>query len=166
MGKITFYLGIAFALLLSGCSNCCTAPSPTPTPTSVNPSADDAEVQLAEAAASISESLTDLNAMEKAAMAPINCKPLPCLTCEDMCKLVSIDWSGPIEPLLRRIALMQCYKLKVIGARPAVPVLVTILAKDTPIGYIIRDANFQAASKACVTVYPNVRIIELRYGRV
>lgn len=139
--------------------------TPSSVPTSLAPPADDAEVQLAEAATSISQSLTDLNAMEKTLAPPVNCKCLPYPTSGDMCQLASIDWAGPIEPLLRRISWMTGFKLHVIGARPAIPVLVTISAKNTEIGYILRDANFQAASKASVCVYPGIRVIELRYGR-
>lgn len=151
-------------LALFGC--CCERVPAVPTPTSLNPSADDAAVQLAEAASSVSQSLTDLTALEKAASPPINCKCLAYPTSSDLCQLVSIDWSGPIEPLLRRVAWMTNYKLRIIGLRPAIPVLVTIFAKNTPVGYILRDANFQAASKASVQVYPGICVIELRYGRI
>lgn len=154
-----------FILLLVGCASA-TSPDYTPAPTSLQPPADDASVQLAEAATSISRSLTDLNAMEKAISPPVNCKPLPYPTSSDLFQPASIDWSGPIEPLLRRIAAMLCtYRLRIIGMAPPVPVIVTISARNTPIGYILRDANFQAASKATVVVYPAIHVIELRYGR-
>lgn len=152
-------------MFLIGCSSTTPVTSTNSVPTSVNPPADDAAIQLTEAATSISQSLTDLTSIEKAIAPPINCKRLPYPTSSDMNQLVSIDWSGPIEPLLRRIALMCDYKVRIIGRRPAIPVLVTISAKNTPVGYIIRDANFQAASKAGVWVYPGIRTIELRYGR-
>lgn len=164
MRIIKLLLIISVTFILFGC--CCNCPPPTPIPSSLNPPADDASVQLAEAAASISQSLTDLTALEKAASPPINCKCLPYPTSSDLCQLASIDWSGPIEPLLRRISWMMNYKLRIIGLRPAIPVIVTIFAKNTPIGYILRDANFQAASKASVQVYPGIRVIELRYGRL
>lgn len=161
--KSIFLLCIFLGLV--GCSTCCQQPAATPLPASVNPPGDDASIQLAEAATDISHSLTELNAMEKTMSPPINLKCMPCPSGADLCPPVSIDWSGPIEPLLQRISWMICYKLRVIGMRPALPVLVTISAKDTPVGYIVRDANFQAASKASVYVYPDIHVIELRYGR-
>lgn len=164
MDIIKIILVTSITLVLFGC--CCTFPPPTPTPSSLNPPADDASVQLAEAAASISQSLTDLTALEKTASPPVNCKCLPYPTSSDMCQVATLNWSGPIETLLRRIAWMSNYKLRVIGLRPAIPVIVTIFAKNTPIGYILRDANFQAASRASVQVYPGIRVIELRYGRL
>lgn len=155
----------AIALLLVGCSSVNPGKN-VPIPTSLQPPADEASVQLAEAATSVSQSLTDLNAMEKTMSPPVNCKPLPYPTSSDLYQPVSIDWAGPIEPLLRRITWMLCdYKLRIIGLPPPIPVLVSISAKDTPVGYVIRDANFQAASKATVVVYPGIHVIELRYGR-
>jgi len=158
-------LFVSIALFLTGCG--AAIPQPTvPYPSSLTPPADDASVELAETANSISQSLTDLNAMEKAVSPPINGKCLPYPTSSDLYQTASIDWSGPIEPLLRRIAcMMPGYRLRIIGTRPAIPVLVTISAKNTPVGYILRDANFQAACKATVVTYPAIRVIELRYGR-
>jgi defect in organelle trafficking protein DotD len=154
-------------LLLAGCSFFQHEPEPAavPLPSSVNPPGDDAAIQLAEAATDINHSLTELNAMEKTMAPPLNCKCMPYPTSSDLCQEISIDWSGPIEPLLRRISWMMCYKLRIIGMRPAIPVLVTISATNTPVGYVIRDANFQAATKASVFVYPGIHVIELRYGR-
>jgi defect-in-organelle-trafficking protein DotD len=148
------------AFILAGCAGSTYTPS-------VNNSTpqDDATVKLAEAAAAISQSLTDLNAIEKASKPPINDKVLAYPTSSDMNQLASIDWSGPIEPLLQRISGMCDYKLRVIGTRPPIPVLVTLSARNTPIGYLIRDADFQAASKAKIEVYPGIHVIELRYAK-
>lgn len=154
-------ISLIVIFLLAGCST--TDPSTSPT---VNPSAsEDATVKLAEAATSVSQSLNQLKAIEKASSPPINNKRLPYPTTYDMAELTSIDWTGPIEPLLKRIASMCGYTLRVIGQRPAIPVLVTISAKNTPVGYILRDANFQAGSKAGVNVFPGIHVIELRYGK-
>lgn len=153
-------LGIIASILIAGCS--------TTTSTNNNNTAnipDDAAIKLAEAATSISQSLTDLKAIEKASAPPVNNKQLPYPTSYDMNQLASVDWSGPIEPLLQRIASVSGYKLRTIGRRPAIPVLVSIDARNTPIGYIIRDTNFQAGTKATVNVYPAIKIIELRYGK-
>ncbi len=150
-------LFLCATLVLSGC----TANPPPP----AAPVGDDATVKLAETASAISQSLTNLDAIEKNSAPPINNKLLPYPTSNDMMQPVSVDWSGPIEPLLRRIAGLCNYSLRVIGMSPAIPVLVTISAKNTPVGYVIRDANFQAMSKASVLVYPGIHVIELRYGK-
>jgi defect-in-organelle-trafficking protein DotD len=167
MKLITLISAIFLCLLTTGCKTI----QSTPTESSIisnndaSDVSDPATAQLAEAANSISQSLTDLKAISKASAPAINNKRLAYPTSTDMMELASVDWSGPIEPLLQRIASMCDYKLRVIGARPAIPVLVTVTAKNTPVSYILRDANFQAGTRASVLSYPGIRVIELRYGR-
>jgi defect in organelle trafficking protein DotD len=62
--------------------------------------------------------------------------------------------------------LISGYRLRVVGVNPAIPVLVTVNAKDLPLAAIVRDIDFQGARKASVKVYPQSRIIELRYMRL
>lgn len=146
--------------LLAGCSTTQNLSSSL-TPT-INSSSDDASIQLAEAARSVSLSLNELKSIEKASNPPL--KPLPYPTASGLEKTItSVDWSGPIEPLLERIAKLVNYKLEVIGHRPAIPVLVTISSKDTPLAYIVRNADLQAGIKANIAVYPGIQTIELRY---
>ena len=150
--------------LLVGCSTTQNLPSSI-TPSSISPKSNDtAAIQLAEAASSISQSLNELKTIEKASNPPI--KPLPYPTSSGLEKIIaSVDWSGPIEPLLARIAKLADYKLEVIGHRPAIPVLVTISSQNTPLSYIVRNADLQAGIKANIAVYPGIQTIELRYAK-
>lgn len=137
MKKITVAL---FVSLLSGCASQTLPNSITPT---INTGSDDASIKLAEAARSVSQSLNELKALEKASSPPIT-KPLPYPSSSGLEKTIaSVDWSGPIEPLLQRIAKLAHFHLEVIGKCPAVPVLVTISSQNTPLSYIIRNANLQ-----------------------
>lgn len=156
MDTMRFILVTIVMLLLAGCAS---SKPPVMTGTS------DASVQLAEAAGSISKSLTELKAIQKAISPPINNKYLSYPTSSDLNQIVSVDWSGPIEEIFRRAAQVSGYTPRVIGVRPAMPVLVTISAHNVPLNYVIRDANFQAGNKASLEVYPGIRVIELRYGR-
>jgi defect in organelle trafficking protein DotD len=159
MKKITVAL---FVSLLSGCASQSLPNSLAPT---LHTSSDDASVKLAEAASSVSRSLNELKALEKASFPPIT-KPLPYPSASGLEKTVaSIDWSGPIEPLLYRIAKLVQFHLEIIGKHPAVPVLVTISSQNTPLSYILRDANLQAGQKANIVVYPGIKTIELRYAK-
>jgi defect in organelle trafficking protein DotD len=81
-------------------------------------------------------------------------------------KKASVDWSGPAEPILQKIAASANYKLRVIGKKPPIPVLVTIKVKNTYISDIIRDISYQADNKAKIAVYNKTRIIELRYRAI
>jgi len=140
---------------------CNTTRLPFPKPTHLS---EDASVRLVETATAVSQSLNDLKAIEKASHPPLNGKFLSYPTSYAMTELVSVDWSGPIQPLLQRIARMSRHKLRIIGQSPASPVLVTVMARNTPLGYILRNADWQAGTKANVFVYPAIRTIELRYA--
>ena len=63
------------------------------------------------------------------------------------------------------VAKLANYHLEIIGKLPAVPVLVTISSQNTPLNYIIRNANLQAGKKANIIVYPGIKTIELRYAK-
>lgn len=122
---------------------------------------DDAEIKLAEAAVSVSKSLNNLSAIERAENP---CVRMPCpFVGPGLCCLASIDWVGPIEPLLMRIADATGYRLRVLGREPAIPAIVSITARDVPFADILRDISLQAHKKACIMVYAGCRVIELRY---
>ncbi len=124
-----------------------------------------AQSQLAETSASTSKSLQQLSAMQMAVhpkaklAAPLNPKRL------GMTQITSLNWNGPIEPLLRKIADASHYKLHVLGTKPAIAVLVSIDAHNQTLAEILRNATYQVEKKAAVKVYPGRHIIELRYYR-
>ena len=147
-------------LLLFGLLGCATQQQ---CPPSIDPQ-DPATVQLAEAASSISRSLTELSAIQQVnTPTPHLCLPIT-HACE-MTNLVSVDWAGPIGPLVDRIGLMSHYRVRKLGNPPAIPVVISINAKDTPLADVLRDVAFQAGTKARIVVYSDRRIIELRYMR-
>ncbi len=125
------------------------------------------QAQLAAAAVSVDKSLQELSAIKIATHPqvrlgnPINPKRL------GMEQLSSINWTGPIEPLLQKIAAASHYKLKVLGVAPAIPIIVAVDAQNEPLADILRDVTFQAQNKAGIVVYPGKtaagRVIELRY---
>lgn len=122
-----------------------------------------AQIKLAEAAVSASSSLNQLAALEKANMPRIKISSPPNPASIGMAGLASVDWSGPIEPLIRRIAFASHYKLNVLGRPGAIPVIVQVIVQDVPIADILRDASYQAIHRANIVIYPRRRIIELRY---
>lgn len=125
-----------------------------------------ASMAIADAANQVSKDLNEINAIEKNNNQIGKKLNAPAITPNSNLDIsMSVDWSGPIEPLLQRIADNCGYNLRIIGKKPAIPVLVIITAKDTYAAYLLRDANFQAANRAQVVVYPSDRIIELRYAK-
>lgn len=122
-----------------------------------------AQAQLAETAQSVNQSLQQLSAIQMAThpdvkiQAPMNAAAI------GMDQQTSIDWTGPVEPLLNKIAKASQYKLRVLGSQPAIPVIVSINAVEQPLATILRDTTYQVALKARITVYAKTKTIELRY---
>ncbi|MBS0286300.1 MAG: type IVB secretion system lipoprotein DotD [Proteobacteria bacterium] len=124
----------------------------------------DVEYQLMKSAMSVENSLKSLAATKDIyAKNAINTDIL--VTPQGgMGGLASLDWSGPIEPLLEKVAEMTRYRVKVLGPIPAIPVIVTISSRERVVADILKDAGLQAGKRANLIVYPTSRIIELRYA--
>ena len=86
--------------------------------------------QLAQAAVASSQALTMMAETEQAALTPKQTPVMPEPKAKAMQQRVSIDWSGPIAPLLEQIAKMTGYQLEIIGKQPAIPVLVDVYAHN------------------------------------
>jgi defect-in-organelle-trafficking protein DotD len=121
------------------------------------------EGQLLASARSIEQSLLTLAAAEEAENPPI-IKTGPLVTPEaGMGGHVDIDWTGPIQPLLEKIACMTEYHFKVLGTEPPIPIIVSITAKRAVLADVLQNASFQTTKRAHILVFPESRIIELRY---
>lgn len=125
--------------------------------------AQNARTKLTEAAVSVSESLNQLAAIEKATHPKIKTQAPLNPDAVGLGGLASVDWTGPAEPLVLRLADASHYKFRVIGNRPAIPVFVEIYAMNMPVADILRDINYQAGRKADIIIYASRRTIELRY---
>lgn len=123
---------------------------------------DKAEAQLAEAAASASQSLVVLAEVQQAASNKSLAAPVDPST-YGMGQSVTIDWTGPIEPLIKKIAGVTHYQFRVLGKEPAAPIVVIAHYRNTPIGEVLRNAGYQCGKRANVVIFPNSRVIELRY---
>lgn len=144
-------------ILLSGCAS---------TPDSQNSSSqrpDATSVTLAEAASSVSDSIVDLASIEQAAYHPVSGQPAPDPASYGMGAKTSIDWSGPIEPLVQNIADSTNYHLRIQGKAPAIAIIVTLNAKNEMIGDVLSNAAYQCNTRADIVVYPATQTIELRY---
>ncbi|MGB6976093.1 MAG: type IVB secretion system lipoprotein DotD [Gammaproteobacteria bacterium] len=128
-------------------------------------SAANANIKLAEAAVSISQSLQELAAIDRAANPQAKIPPPTDPVRIGMNGLASVDWTGPVEPLIRKIAKATNYRVRVLGRAPAIPVIVAIYAQSIPLADILRDVSYQAQKKATIMIYPGSRVLELRYLR-
>lgn len=156
MFKKMAYIACLTALLM-GCSS-------TKPPEDVPQTKDIANSTLAEAATSVSRSLVELAQIQQAAnrLTPVEADPAP--SSYGMGAISSVDWSGPIEPLIEHLAEITGYKVRVTGVSPAIPVLVTVYSQNVPVADILRDAAYQCGKRAQVIVYPESKTLELRYA--
>ncbi len=119
--------------------------------------------QVAEAATAIGQSLQELSAVQMTVHPPQQLRKPYDPHAIGMDKMASIDWTGPVQPVLKKIAQATNYHLRVIGRKPALPVLISLNVKNKPIADILRNITYQVVMKANIAIYPKSRTIELRY---
>lgn len=120
---------------------------------------------LAEASYAVSRSVVDLAETAQAAHPLPDLAPPPSPATYGMGGVTSVDWSGPVEPLVRQMARAANYRVRVLGTPPAIPVIVTIYTKNAMLGDILRDIGYQCGRRASLVVYPESQVIELRYAK-
>ncbi len=158
LNKINTKIGVVCSLCLIICA--CAAPKP---PQEHN--CTDSDNSMAEASYSVSRSIVDLAESAQAAHPTPNLTPPPSPASYGMGGTTSVDWSGPVEPLVNQLAKASNYRVRVLGTRPAIPVIVTVNEKRAMLGDILRDVGYQCGERAAVIVFPNSRVIELRYAK-
>jgi defect-in-organelle-trafficking protein DotD len=152
--NIKYLLLSVFMILLSACAS---------RPPEMH--LDNQDASLAEASYSVSRSISSLSEVAQAAHPLPKLDPPPNPASYGMAGLASIDWSGPVEPLVRQIAKMTGYRVRVLGTEPAIPVLVSVYDKNMMVADILRDVGFQCGRRAAIVVYPESRVIEIRYAK-
>jgi defect-in-organelle-trafficking protein DotD len=145
---------VFLCLTLSGCV------SPPPPPP-----IDGATNSMAEASYAVSRSIVSLSETAQAAHPIEKFDPPPSPASYGMGGLTSVDWSGPVEPLVKQIANAANYRLRVLGTKPAIPVMVSLYDKNRMLADVLRDVGYQCGRRAAVVVYPESRVIELRYAK-
>jgi len=145
--KLSVFLSLGLLLLeIIGCSN--GASQIKNVAKQVPP--DPAFAKLAEAANSSSRSMLNLAEIEMAVSPPPPDYHPVDLASAGMANLVTVDWSGPIHPIVQRIANATGYQLKTFGIEPAIPILVYINVRNKPIGDVLRDIGYQCHNKASI----------------
>lgn len=158
--KIVILFLIVVTLLI-GCRNGVLFKKPP-----VNNPSDDAAIKLAEAAVSVSDSMHQMAQIEKNIIPPSLDNTLTIPNAYNLQARASVDWSGPIEELIARIAKSAHFRYRVLGKSPSLPVLISLNIKDQSLAEILRDIDYQAGKKADIHVYPNSQVVELRYAKI
>lgn len=155
-------LGLAMLslTLIAGCTQSRIMKNPP-----LNAPSDDASIKLAEAATSISDSMMEMARVEKVLLPREADNVVNIPSTYNLQTRASIDWDGPIEDLVTRIANAAHYRFRVLGQAPAIPVLINLNAKDQSLAEILRNIDYQAGNKAYIHVFPKNQVIELRYAK-
>ncbi len=123
-----------------------------------------AENKLAAAAESVSQSLAELAEIEK------NLHPhghknidsnLPKVF--ELEQLISLDWNGPVDNLMKYLAKSMGYRYRILGKLSGTPILITLSAKNSTVGEVLKNINLQCGHKANVVVDVKNKTLELRY---
>lgn len=146
---------IAISCMMLGCA------APTMKEKPMAKVSDPAMVDTAEAATSVSRALNDLanvkNVQNHLIREEDESPPLV------LTRLLTIDWSGPVEPILKQVAQASQLRLKVLGHEPAIPVIVSLDRHETMAYDVLQDIQGQVSGRASIVVFPTSGVIELHY---
>ncbi|MDH5327659.1 MAG: DotD/TraH family lipoprotein [Gammaproteobacteria bacterium] len=72
----------------------------------------------------------------------------------------SMQWYGPLNQLVERLAMMADYKVKIVGS-PVQPLMINLDMKDVPIVEMYRSIQYQVGSRAVISA--NNRLLRVTY---
>ena len=162
------YLALVVPALLLGLSGCSTFGSGNGGNThveAVNTGAgsDDITARLAEAAQRTANAVENLQSIEQA-RTPELYTPIVADAPAELRLLVTVQWVGPWENLLKVLAERVNYQFRVIGKSPATPVIVTIDARQQPFVDVMRNVGLQGAGRADLVLDSQNKVVEVRYA--
>ena len=118
--------------------------------------------KLAESAASISSSLQELARIQRSVHDINHLRDDPNIIRVQLSGRTNVDWTGPVDTFLKKIAQTANLKFRTVGNPPAVPVIVSLTEKDVLITDLIRNVAYQVQNRASVTLTKD-KVIELQY---
>lgn len=76
---------------------------------------------------------------------------------------MSIDWVGPAEQAVQKIAEYSDYNITIMGTPSSITPAIAIHYNKTSLMKIIRDIAYQSRKYLDISIYEDEKIIELRY---
>jgi hypothetical protein len=156
-------------LVLAGCSGGFnpdnwgfSSPDIDPNERSYAAATDPIALRIAESADKAATALQDLARVEQTRRPPAPENPMANAP-DDMQQLVTIEWVGGAEALIRNLSARLNYDVVVVGAAPSVPVIVRINQQARPLVEALRSTGEQATEWLDLVVDPALRRIEIRY---
>lgn len=156
--KILILLSAACVSLLTGCSQYKVDQQLVAEP-------DPVALRLSMAVDKASAALQTLASVEQARNPGVSLQMPPSAPAE-LRRVVSVDWTGPIEPIAKSLADRAGYQVQINGDKPPVPLVVSVMAREKSVIEVLRDIGLQAGQRADVVVDPDRRLVELNYAPV
>lgn len=122
-------------------------------------------LRLAEAADRAATSLNTLAAVEQNRTAT-DLPPLAASAPAELRRSITVDWVGPIEPIVKRLADRASYSFMVSGKKPEVPIITNINVRSEPVVEVLRDIGLQMNDRGTLKVDANRKVIEINYAYV
>lgn len=116
--------------------------------------------QLAAAAGRAEAALGWLSRIE-ASRDPIDWRAPPDMVPEALMREVSLDWTGPLAGLARRLAELSGYEYEETGARPVQPVIVDVHSVERPLIAVLREAGYQGGPRVKLVVDARRGVVEV-----
>jgi defect-in-organelle-trafficking protein DotD len=122
-------------------------------------------LRLADAADRAAKSLEKLAAVEST-RTPVDLPPLAAGAPQELRRSITVEWTGPVEPLLQKISDRAGYHFQLSGSDPAVALVVEVNAFRKPIIEVLRDIGLQLGDRAQVNVDARAQTIEVVYANM
>lgn len=122
-------------------------------------------LRMAAAVDKASSALETLASVEQARNPGASVQSVPYAP-QELRRVVTLKWVGPIEPVMQRLADRAGYQMQVNGDMPPAPVVVTVDARQKMVIDVLRDLGLQAGQRADVVVDPERSVVELNYAPV
>lgn len=154
--NVLFVSAVAVSLLLAGCT-------PRKIDQQLVAEPDPVTLRLAMAADRASSALQTLASIEQAKNPGTSVQAAPNAP-QELRRIITVDYNGPIEPMARTLADRAGYTLEINGDKPPVPLIVSVQSREKSVVEVLRDVGLQAGRRADIAVDPDRRIVELNYA--
>lgn len=124
---------------------------------------DSVSAMLADAADRVASSLEKLAAVEYqrspgVAVAPVADAPV------ELRRAITVNWVGPVEPIVETLANRSSYSFVVLGSPPPVPIVVSLDVENMPVVDVLRDIGLQMGVRADIRVDGKNKTVEIQYA--
>ena len=128
-------------------------------------SPDKVSLMLAQAADKASNALESLAAVEQSRAPAVSVQPVHNAPPE-LQRAITVNWIGPADQLVKKLADRASYSFLVVGDRPPVPVVVNVDAENKPVIEVLRSTGLQLGVRGDVKVDSTRKMVELHYAPV